>query len=85
MKKRNLNTMSMIYFIVFFSLLVFGINTMNSNNTETIQRDYEYEHYCDSIWENDPGYYLDVLMETDEYQNYIDIHGQWWKAYENKE
>lgn len=80
-KKRTMNTMSMIYLIVFFSLFCFAINIMYSynNSYNNIQRDYEYEHYCDSIWVNNPDYYLDVLVESDEYQNYIDIHGEWWK------
>lgn len=41
-------------------------------------RNLAYEYYCDSIWENDPNYYEDVLMENDEYINYIDEHGEWW-------
>lgn len=41
-------------------------------------RDYEYEAYCDSIWDNNPDYYMDVLGETDEYQDYIAEHGEWW-------
>lgn len=41
-------------------------------------RDYAYEQYCDSIWSADPDYYLDVLVEGDEYQDYIEAHGQWW-------
>lgn len=45
----------------------------NNNN-----RDIEYEHYCDSIWIVNPEYYNDVLVESDEFQNYIDEHGQWW-------
>lgn len=53
--------------------------TNNSNNILFDNtRDYEYEHYCDSIWTNDPDYYKDVIQETDEYQEYIDIHGEWW-------
>lgn len=53
--------------------------TNNSNNILfDSTRDYEYEHYCDSIWANDPDYYKDVIQETDEYQEYIDIHGEWW-------
>lgn len=48
--------------------------TIKNNST----RDYKYEHYCDSIYEVDPDYYLDVLVETDEFQNYIDKHGEWW-------
>lgn len=42
-------------------------------------RDYEYESYCDSIWANDPDYYLDVITESDEYIEYISINGEWWK------
>ena len=35
-------------------------------------RDYNYENYVDSIYNNNPNYYLDVICETDEYQNYIE-------------
>ena len=48
--------------------------TIKNNST----RDYKFEHYCDSIYEVNPDYYLDVLVETDEFQNYIDEHGKWW-------
>lgn len=41
-------------------------------------RDYAYEHYCDSIYETDSDYYLDVLVETDKFQSYINEHGKWW-------
>ena len=41
-------------------------------------RDYEYEHYCDSVWMSNPDYYLDVLAESDEYCEYVDAHGEWW-------
>lgn len=49
--------------------------TIKNNST----RDYKYEHYCDSIYEVNPNYYLDVLVETDEFQNYIDKYGEWRK------
>lgn len=52
------------------------INNYNRSNDTT--RDYKYEHYCDSIYEANPDYYFDVLVETDEFQNYIDEHGEWW-------
>lgn len=42
-------------------------------------RDYAYEAYCDSIWEANPNYYLDVLVEGDEYCTYIEEHGEWWE------
>ena len=42
-------------------------------------RDYDYEHYCDSIWITNPDYYLDVLTETDNFKNYVEKYGQWWR------
>lgn len=42
-------------------------------------RDYDYGEYCDSVWNNDPEYYNDVLIETDEYQQYIAENGEWWR------
>ena len=48
--------------------------TIKNNST----RDYKFEHYCDSIYENNPDYYLDVLVETDKFQLYIEEHGEWW-------
>lgn len=47
---------------------------IKNNNT----RNYDYEHYCDSIYEVNPDYYLDVLIETDKFQSYINEHGEWW-------
>lgn len=41
-------------------------------------RNYAYEAYCDSIYNADPDYYLDVLCESDEYCTYIEEHGKWW-------
>ena len=46
--------------------------------TKVDTRDYDYEQYCDSIWEADPDYYMDVLVEGDEYQNYIEQNGEWF-------
>ena len=66
------------------SLASFLVAIIASNNNKTLSvknnntRDYNYEHYCDSIYEVNPDYYLDVLVETDEFQNYIDEHGEWW-------
>lgn len=41
-------------------------------------RDYAYEAYCDSIYQANPDYYNDVLVETDEYCIYLEKHGKWW-------
>jgi hypothetical protein len=48
------------------------------NHSLDTTRDINYEHYCDSIWITNPDYYLDVLVETDEFQSYIEKHGEWW-------
>lgn len=58
-----------------YSAMTQTIEDYNSNLDTT--RDINYEHYCDSIWITNPDYYLDVLVETDEFQNYIDEHGEW--------
>lgn len=47
---------------------------IKNNNT----RNYDYEHYCDSIYYVDEDYYLDVIVESDKFQSYIDKHGEWW-------
>lgn len=41
-------------------------------------RDLAYEAHCDSIYEADPDYYMDVLSESDEYCAYLEKHGEWW-------
>lgn len=51
---------------------------MGACSTKESTRDYAYEAYCDEIWRTDPDYYLDVLVETDEYQSYIEEHGEWF-------
>lgn len=62
---------SLIFLFVVSLFVRCGINA-------EAHRDYEYEAYCDSVWNNDPDYYLDVLCTTDEYQDYIAEHGEWW-------
>lgn len=65
--------------ILFFIATVVAIVAMGSCSCQKSNtRDYSYEAYCDSIWESNPDYYLDVIMETDEYCNYIEEHGKWW-------
>ena len=57
-----------------FGLFLCSEPANTCNNT----RDIQYENYCDSIWYCDRDYYLDVLAETDEYNAYIEEHGEWW-------
>lgn len=71
-------SLGLIFFV--YSAIRYTANINNktfvvkNNNT----RDYAYEHYCDSIYEVNPDYYLDVLVESDKYQSYINEHGEWW-------
>lgn len=60
-------------------LIVLLCITISCSCTTDTTRDYVYEAYCDSIWENNPDYYLDCLVETNEYQQYIKQHGYWWE------
>lgn len=63
--------------ITFFSILFFFVGQSSAYKSINT-RDYNYEQYCDDLWENNREYYLDVLVETDEYQQYIVEHGKWW-------
>lgn len=53
-------------------------NEYTINNTIDSTRDINYECYCDSIWYTNREYYLDVLVESDKYQSYVEEHGEWW-------
>lgn len=65
--------------LLFFSTLVIMITSCTGSSKSSCQsRDLNYEHYCDSIWDNNPDYYNDVLSETDEYIDYIRTNGSWW-------
>lgn len=84
---KNNKSIRLISIISISLWLVTGIYTVvpyisNTNKTSIVKnnntRDYAYEHYCDSIYETNPDYYLDVLVETDEFQSYLDEHGEWW-------
>lgn len=61
-----------------FIAAVVAIAAIGASSTKESSRDYAYEAYCDSIYEADPDYYLDVLAESDEYCNYLEEHGEWW-------
>lgn len=66
--------------IIIFIITVVAVVMMGCQPTKVADdtRDYAYEAYCDSIYEADPDYYLDVLAESDEYCNYLEEHGEWW-------
>ena len=65
--------------LIFTALAILGMAIAGCQSTKVAERDYAYEAYCDSIWEANPNYYLDVLVEGDEYCTYIEEHGLWWK------
>lgn len=80
-----ISTIAMLMFTIIIStVVVFACNcTTKSNsvkyaNANDTTRNLQYEQYCDSIYDANPDYYLDVLVETDEYQEYLEKHGQWW-------
>lgn len=65
--------------IIIFIAISVAVIVMGCCPTKVDNRNYAYEAYCDSIWEANPDYYIDVLCETDEYCTYIEEHGLWWK------
>lgn len=65
--------------LILTALAVLGMAFAGCSPTKVDTRDYAYEAYCDSVYEADPDYYLDVLCETDEYCQYIETNGQWWE------
>lgn len=65
-------------YLVIIAVALLGIAMAGSCSNQKSTRDYSYEAYCDSIWKVNPNYYTDVLVETDEYQNYIELNGEWW-------
>ena len=83
------NNIIRIVAILFVSLCVgvcvySAVNYIANTNNKTCvvkidnTRDYAYEHYCDSIYAANLDYYLDVLVETDKFQSYLNEHGKWW-------
>ena len=80
MKRRILTSIGFIVVGLLIGLGVghkLGYSTMANtikdyNRSLDITRDINYEHYCDSIWITNPDYYLDVLIKTDKFQNYIE-------------
>lgn len=68
----------LFYLIGIISLLLVFTTTFNSKAEEQNTRDLSYEQYCDSVWSDNPDYYLDVVCTTDKYQDYIETNGKWW-------
>lgn len=64
--------------LLFIAFAILGMAFAGCNSTKVSTRDFEYEAYCDSIWENNPEYYMDVLVEGDEFQEYVHTNGKWW-------
>lgn len=68
-----------LFYIIGIIAIIAIFASTQCTKTETPKRDFSYEAYCDSIWENDKNYWYDVLIETDTFQQYIDSNGQWWE------
>lgn len=65
--------------LLIVAFVTLGVAFAGCQPTKVAERDYAYEAYCDSIWDANPEYYMDVLEETDEYCAYIEEHGMWWE------
>lgn len=66
--------------MILFIAITAAVLAMGCKPTKVADiRDYAYEAYCDSLWDANPEYYQDVLIETDEYCSYIEKHGCWWE------
>jgi hypothetical protein len=73
-----MKTKLIIASIVAIVVIILGSSLPNKADIVDKSRNLHYEHYCDSIWENNPSYYNDVIAESDEYLEYIEEHGEWW-------
>lgn len=76
MKQKQKQNLLLIFLITLFTA---SCATLCCNDKTNSTRNIAYEQYCDSLYYNDPDYYLDVLVETDEFQQYIKNHGAWWE------
>jgi hypothetical protein len=61
--------MKKIFLFIAIAVAAVAMGSCSCQKSNT--RDLAYEAYCDSIYETNPDYYLDVLCETDEYCTYI--------------
>ena len=84
MKKSMNNLIIPCVLLALFTLASFAGVMLADNDSKTFTiknnstRDYNYEHYCDSIYMVNPDYYNDIIVESDKFQQYVDEHGEWW-------
>lgn len=86
MKNSVAKVASVIPVILLISVIIVMVVVVNSiksdSQTYTISnvstRDYNYEHYCDSMYYVNQDYYFDVIVESDKFNDYIEQHGEWW-------
>lgn len=64
--------------MIYLAIVIVAMAVAGCHSTTVSTRDLSYEQYCDSIWEANPNYYMDVIMETDQYCEYIETNGKWW-------
>lgn len=65
--------------IIYFAIVIVAMAVAGCHSTKVSDtRDLSYEAYCDSIWASNPDYYMDCIMGSAEYEDYISVNGKWW-------
>lgn len=73
MRKINFNTLMAATLTVISVLLIFIVLAIDlGKRSAGSDRDLDYENYLDSVRVNDPDYFYDVILESDEYWDYLD-------------
>lgn len=86
MNKITSKTAAIILVLLLGSIIIGLVSIVNNiksdSKTYTISnmstRDYNYEHYCDSMYYVNQDYYFDVIVESNKFNDYIEQHGEWW-------
>lgn len=73
-KKPQFYKVVLLFFLLAIILCLSKYIGFKKHNT----RDYNYEAYCDSIWYTNRDYYLEVIANSEKYQQYIEENGEWW-------
>ena len=68
MKESNNNFNLLPLFIIIFILII----ALVASGTQRVNQQQAMEDLIDRIEQDLPNYVIDVLVETDEYQNYIE-------------
>lgn len=74
MKKDYINYIIIVLLLASASFA--GVYT-GKQDAEELTRDYAYEEYIESIFNEDPNYFFDVIAESDEFIDYCERHPEW--------